>query len=345
MRRPRETSPRLSGLQSVMHPAATPHRSRALGRLALAVALPLLAVGAVPASLVGATSGTSDARHYTGPTVAGELAEPANLETSGLAASHRTPGLVWTHDDSGGEPVLFAMRSTGYLVGRMRLAGTVNRDWEDLAAFTLDGQCWLLVADTGDNDARYPQSVLHVLAEPDLDTLMSTRELSLAPAYSIVFRYEDRPHDCEAVAVDPAERAVYLLTKRDQPPQLFRLPLAAASPGQPAIARAVGTVTQLPRARLADKITGKLPRALRGHPTALDFSPDGAAALVLTYGGVFLFPRAPGTSWAEALAAKPAPLPPFSLPQAEAAAFAADGRAIYLASEKSRQLLRYDRAP
>lgn len=38
---------------------------------------------------------------YSGPTKAGLMAELRNLETSGLAVSQRTPGLLWTHNDSG----------------------------------------------------------------------------------------------------------------------------------------------------------------------------------------------------------------------------------------------------
>lgn len=277
--------------------------------------------------------------------MAGELAEPANQETSGLAASTRTPGLLWVHNDSGGVPVLFAVRATGLLVGRLRVAGEINRDWEDLAAFTLEDKAWLLIADIGDNEARHARSVLHILAEPDLPTLQAARECSARPAYSIHFAYEDGPRDCEAVAVDARERAVYLLSKRDQPPRLYRLPLAAAPAEQPAIARCVGIVSHLPRAKFADLLGAKVSRALRGHPTAMDFCPDGSAALVLTYGGVFIFPRTAGTAWTEPLAAEPVTLPAFSLPQAEAACFSADGSQIYVASEKRTQLLRYDRTP
>src|SRR4051812_34201862 len=66
---------------------------------------------------------------YSGPIRAGMMAEPRNLETSGLAASQRTAGLLWTHNDSGGEPVLFALNTDGTLRGSVQLQGVVNRDW------------------------------------------------------------------------------------------------------------------------------------------------------------------------------------------------------------------------
>lgn len=285
------------------------------------------------------------ANSYTGPIVSGELAEPANQETSGLAASRRTPGLLWTHNDSGGDPVLFALRANGLLVGQLRVAGEVNRDWEDIAAFEADGQPWLLIADIGDNRAVHVQSVLHVLAEPDVDTLQASREVALRPAYSLHFVYEDGPRDCESVAVDAHERAVYLLSKRDATPRLYRLDLTAAPADRPAVARSVGLAPYLARTESGAERTGKIPRALRGQPTAMDFAPDGTAALVLTYGRLLLFPRKSGQSWADALAGEPEPLPAFELPQAESACFADGGRVVYLASEDTPQLLRYDRQP
>jgi hypothetical protein len=308
-----------------------PNPITACARLAL---LTLLIVAALPAGAAGG---------YTGPIVSGQLAEPANQETSGLAASPRTPGLLWAHDDSGGHPVLFAMRPNGSLIGRLQVTGEVNRDWEDIASFEADGQAWLLIADIGDNRAVHAQSVLHVLAEPDADTLQANREVAIPPAYSLHFAYEDGPRDCESVAVDARERAVYLLSKRDATPRLYRLDLGAAPADKPAIARLVGLVPHLPRSESGAGLSGGVPRKWRGQPTAMDFAADGSAALVLTYGRLLFFPRRPGQTWAEALAAEPEPLPAFDLPQAESACFADGGRTIYLASENTQQLLRFSR--
>jgi hypothetical protein len=75
----------------------------------------------------------------------------------------------------------------------------------------------------------------------------------------------------------------------------------------------------------------------------MDFAPDGSAAVVLTYGDTLLFPRAGNESWADALAKPPVALAPHDLPQAEAACFSADGRAVFVGSEESMRLLRYER--
>jgi hypothetical protein len=280
---------------------------------------------------------------YSGPVAAGQLGEPLNNEASGLAASRRASGLLWTHNDSGGEPVLFAVAADGSARGNVRITGVANRDWEDIAAFTLDGTAWLLIADTGDNHASHAQCFLHIVAEPDPAQLSPNRELIAHPACSIAFVYPDGPRDCESVAVDPQERAVYLLSKRNSPPRLYRLPLAARTAAQPATAKFVGTVPHLPGPGRLDRLIPLPTHAFRGQPTAMDFLADGSAALVLTYGTLLYFPRAANESWAAALAREPVALQPFDLPQAEGACFTPDGHSIYVVSEIARDLVRYDR--
>lgn len=270
------------------------------------------------------------------------MAAPANREASGLAASLRSPGLLWTHNDSRGEPVLFALARDGTSRGRIRVSGTTNVDWEDLASYSLDGRAWLLVADTGDNHAGRASVVLHVLEEPDPATLDPGAERAVLPSYSIPFLYEDGARDCEAVAVDPGERAVWLLTKRDVPARLYRVPLQPASDGQPAAARFMGFVRHLPQPGLMERFVQSPASALRGMPTAMDFAPDGSAAAVLIYGELLLFPRATGETWTEALARRPLRLPAHGLPQAESVCFSPDGRSLYVCSERSDLLLRYD---
>ena len=50
-----------------------------------------------------------------------------------------------------------------------RLEGVPKTDWEDIAAFELDGRTYLLVADTGDNGGLRKTLQLHVVEEPAPD--------------------------------------------------------------------------------------------------------------------------------------------------------------------------------
>lgn len=281
---------------------------------------------------------------YAGPVVVGHLAEPKNQETSGLAISHRTPGLLWTHNDSGGDPVLFAVNADGSLRGKVRVGGATNFDWEEISSFEIDGKAWLLAADMGDNYAMRPAGcVLHVLPEPEASQLLPDEETEVRPAYSIHFIYEDGARDAEALAVDVKERAIYILSKREDLPRLYRLPLAASTAEQPAVARFLGLVPHLPQPTAQQRSVRLPTQGLLGWPTAMDFSHDGKTALVLVYKQPLLFARAAGESWADALAREPVQLAPHKLEQAEAACFSTDDRSIYVASERTTDLLRYDR--
>src|SRR5437660_5290761 len=72
-------------------------------------------------------------------------------EASGLAASRRTPGVLWSHNDSG-EPVVFALTPAGAVKGRVRVTGARVKDWEDIAVGPCPQSTCLYIADIGDNN-------------------------------------------------------------------------------------------------------------------------------------------------------------------------------------------------
>jgi hypothetical protein len=280
---------------------------------------------------------------FNGPfSVTTALQAPPRQEASGLAISRRTDDLFWMHDDSKGTPVLYAVDRSGTRRGALRISGTRNEDWEDLASFERDGKAWLLIADTGDNDAKRGTVNLHVVEEPPAAQLNPARDTELAPAYTIRLCYENGPRDCESVAVDAREGMVYLLTKRDDPSQLHRVPLARPTE-KTVTARRVGSVTELagnsPIESLFKHVAGK--RA--AWPTAMDISADGRAAVVLTYAMPVVFVRQGNEAWADTFKREPVRLLFHGLPQAEGVCFSRDGASIYVASESTATLVRYDR--
>jgi len=266
-------------------------------------------------------------------------------ELSGIAVSRRTPDLLWGHNDSDGQPVLYAFGTDGKPRGSARLTGVKNVDWEDMASFELEGSAWLLVADIGDNGARRKDCALYVVAEPALSDLSPDRELELPVAWKIPVAFPDGPHDCESVAVDVRERFVYLLRKREWPNPLFTLPLRAVTGGK-SVPQQIASLDQFPQPDSQQRVLPIATGRYRANPTAMDISADGRSAVVLTYGDVFLFKRRPGESWATAFQRKPETLPPHGLAQAEAICFSADGRSLFLVEERAgTALLRYTRAP
>ena len=87
-------------------------------------------------------------------------------EVSGLAASHQHADTLWMINDGGNDARVFAVSHRGSKLATLQVAGVDNTDWEDIAAFELDGRNYLLVADTGDNGGLRKTLQLHVIPEP-----------------------------------------------------------------------------------------------------------------------------------------------------------------------------------
>lgn len=248
-------------------------------------------------------------------------------EISGLAASLRHPEVLWLLDDGDNPARLFAISNGGRRLATYHVEGVTKTDWEALASFELDGESYLLIADTGDNGGLRRTLQLHVVREP-----ARLENARLQPAWSIAFQWPDGARDCEAVAVDAANGRILLISKKREPPELFSLPL---KPGHNRL---------LTAARLGELAGVPKPseRALRQRPqrapydgqvTAASLSPDGRTLAVMTYRWLLLYPRAPQQDWGAAVAQPPriSELP--WLPQAEALGWSADGGSLYATGE------------
>ena len=90
------------------------------------------------------------------------------VEASGIAASRKNPGVLWTHNDSGGKSNLFAFDSTGKNLGHYLIAGIQKRDWEDIAVGPGSIECkkYLYIGDIGDNSLTYTKKYIYRIPEP-----------------------------------------------------------------------------------------------------------------------------------------------------------------------------------
>lgn len=202
--------------------------------------------------------------HWQGPITAGTIEQPVINEASGLAASRRADNIFWVNNDSGGEPVLYAIDGKGRYLGSVRFEGATLYDWEDCASFKIDGKSYLLAADVGDNYAQRKDCVLYIIAEPDPATLDPHHELSAAIVGQIRYTYPEGARDCENVAVDPVEGNIYLISKRTVPPFVYRLPLSLEKSPAILVAARVGELNGIPPThwtQCIDRINlGQIPR-------------------------------------------------------------------------------------
>lgn len=220
---------------------------------------------------------------------AGRFTDKALEEASGAVASVAEPGVFWSQNDSGNDEVLFAYDSTGRALGRVRVKGAKNRDWEALASGPCaEGQC-ITIGDVGDNLARREAVTLYQIAEP------LRRDVSVTVLRRLSVRYADGPQDVEAMHAGP-DGSLWLVTKRParaatgewRPVRVYHVPRAAWEEQGPYTATAVDSLPVVPmKGASHDWVTdGSLSGLL----------PNGRRQLVLlSYGAVHVFDADPAT--------------------------------------------------
>lgn len=235
----------------------------------------------------------------------GTLDEPDLDEASGLVVSPGRPGLLWSHNDSGGSAELFGLDLQGQLVQRVTVSGATGTDWEDLAGGVVDGQPVLFVGDIGDNPrARVYLEVWQVPepAEGETTVVATRHELQLP----------DGARDVEAMMVDPVSGDLLLVTKEySGPAEILRgaAPLGA----------------EVPMELEATLDLSLFPGVLPGAVTGGDVSPDGGCIYLRTYAQVLAWSRVTGSTVAATLTLEPTVMPSLEEAQGETVAADVDG--------------------
>lgn len=206
----------------------------------------------------------------------GTFRNPSLDESSGVAASRRQPGILWTLNDSGNDPWIFATDTLGRDHGALVVAGAENRDWEAIALGPCGRRDCLYLADTGDNAQNRQDARIYRVPEPAVPAIGSRTR----PAEVLGLRYPTGPRDVESAFVG-RDGTVYLITKaRRTAPLVFRIGPEAWRKGKTVTAEAAG----------------RLPinsRSLGNLVTDAAISPSGDRVAVRTYLAVYLFALTP----------------------------------------------------
>lgn len=252
---------------------------------------------------------------YDKPRKIAALTDPAIEESSGLAWSWENTDILWTCNDSGDSARFFAVNLTGTYMGEFRVEGD-NKDWEDMCSFRTERENYLLLADVGDNDEKRNDYKLYLVKEPTLKKKPQLGKVeTLKPFAVIPFTYEDGKHNCEAVGVDVKSGKIILVSKvLGLSCKAYELPLPLRREKGPFVAKPIATLN--------------IPIV-----TAMDISPDGLRAIVLTYGDAYEYTRGEKESWADAFARKPRVIEMPLRRQGETICYGADGKTLYLTSE------------
>ena len=239
------------------------------------------------------------------------ITEPRLTEISGLAYSTRHDGVLWTHNDSGGGPRLYALDDrTCEVLAVLRIRGVPGRDIEAIAAGTnARGEKVLWVGDIGDNQSERSTVSVYEVLEPEKlkDATVGARRYELTYGAG-------GAQDAEALLASPDEPRLWIITKG-----------------------IVGGSVWKPRDILLKAPLNNLRKIGEefGFVTDAAVSPDGDRYVVRDYAEARIYSGVPVGTLITSL-----PLP--DQVQGEAITWSPDGRSLVVASEGDDRLIRVD---
>jgi len=285
-------------------------------------------VGPEPTPSPSPSTSTPVAGRYRAPTTLGILSDPDIAESSGLVASRRNPGLLWTHNDSGDGPFVYCLDDTVKSCGVWRVTGAEAFDWEDIAigpGRERGSEPNLYVGDIGDNLDQRDTIVVYRVPEPAVGgggpVPTKAAPAATARAEAVRFRYPDGPHNAEALLVHPTTGDLYVVTKTPSNATVYR----ATAPLDPAT---ITTLAPVGTIRLHTSVLG--PELVTGA----DISPDGRRVALSTYASGYELELPAGVDrFDDIWATRPVPVALGPRRQGESVAYRLDGNALLSTSE------------
>ena len=267
---------------------------------------------------------------YAEPVELGRFLNPSINESSGLVLSRNQPGVIWTHNDSGDGPYIYAATYTGADLGRWHIQGIQARDWEDIAiapcAPNADRHC-LYIGDIGNNDNNRDDLQIILVEEPTVDLGAPPGQQHTSPYLALLpFQWPEENYDAESLLVHPESAEIYLVAKVMMGASgLYRYPRESQDP-RPTLER------------LAEATFGILP-LIEQATTGADFARDGTRFTVRTYSQLYTFRIPPEGTIADAftqpnLAARVA-----NERQGEAITYGPDDRSLWTTTEGQPALI------
>ena len=206
------------------------------------------------------------------------------VENSAAAMSMTQPGIFFTINDSGNDPLLFALDTANRDRGVWRIVNADNVDWEaaSVGPCSAGAAAWCVyIGDVGDNEAHHRSRKIYRVAEPKV--MEPGRRESLR-AERLTFEYPNGPQDVEAMYAARngdvlliAKRPRLDATRRPLPALVYRLPASAWAE----------------KGRVVAELVDSLPIAPGSAPfrliTDAALSPDAKHLAVRTYMQLYVF--------------------------------------------------------
>lgn len=286
--------------------------------------------------------------------IQGKIDSTKLQEASGLAGSITNPGLIWTHNDGGDEARVFLIDEHANLKATVKLDSVKNRDWEDIAAGPgpVEGKSYIYVGDIGDNKADHKFKFIYRVEEPTANW-DQVHDTTLFNVDRIKFQLPDGPRDSESLMIDPLTRDLYIISKREEKVNLYRLPYPQSTTEE---ITAELSVAKLEFNQYGEKFASEKDgqKLINGNHSdyynqivGCDMSKDGNELLIKSYSSVYYWKRNQNETVAEMIKRKPVRLPYLPEPQGEAITFDVTGTGYFTLNEKlgknPQQLIFYKR--
>jgi hypothetical protein len=236
-------------------------------------------------------------------------------EASGLAASISNPGLLWTLNDSGNPAEVFLIDTTAQIKMACRLANIKNRDWEDvvIGPGPDSTKSYLYVADIGDNAAVYPTKILYRFEEP----VFTNATIEITDFDTLYVKLDDGIRDTEAIMIDPLQKGMYLLSKREDSVHFYKVNYPYEG----------------------DTLNARYRVKLPYHNiNAAEISPDGTEVVIKDYDKIYYWKRPDGGPISKLLQTPPVVLNYKPEQQGESITFSRRGSGFYTLSETETNL-------
>lgn len=227
-------------------------------------------LGLAGAALLAPSLGGSASAAPAPAVVERVLSDTHIVESSSLVKSAYSKNMLWTANDSGGGPVLFAIGANGSTLATYTVNNVSSKDWEGMAAASSGSTHWIYIGDIGDNGKKRPTIAVHRVVEP---TPVKNGSLN---ATTWTFRYPDGPHNAETLMVNPSTLRIFIVTKDTAGGVIFEAPASLSTTAVNTLVR-VGTAP----VTLSDGAFLDASRfVLRGYERAYLYSKFGATPVV-----------------------------------------------------------------
>ncbi len=160
--------------------------------------------------LQGFVIAQTESRKVMNPQIATDMPDEVK-ETSGLAFHS---GKLYTHNDSGNEPVIYVIDTATYqIVQRIVLKDAKNHDWEDICCDDTN----LYVGDFGNNKGGRTNLKIYIVPFskiPDTgDVEIEPKKIKFYFADQTTFEHKKHQHDYDCESIMATNKHLYLFSK------------------------------------------------------------------------------------------------------------------------------------